>query len=94
MRLNGFFFGFWQTRWHQVLGIVCEVFVLIVVVACRCHDANHGQGSGSFAFTQNGASDFIASNKLFAQNIAVALRRIFKRFEQLTGLCHFGHTNR
>ena len=93
MRLDGFFFGFWQTRWHQVLGVVGEVFVLIVVVASWCHDANHWQGSGCFALTQNGASHLIARNELFAQNIGVALRSIFKRFEQFAGLCHFGHAN-
>ena len=93
MGLNDFFFGFWQTRRHQVLGVVREVFVLIVVVASRRNDSNDGQSLGRIAFTQNWTGHFITGNKLFTQNIGIALRSIFKRLGQITGLRDLGHPN-
>ena len=57
-----------------------EVFVLIVVVAVLCRNANDGQGIGLATCAEYRASYFVAINELLAQNIGITKnRRMFSQ---------------
>ena len=75
-----------QAAGAGVLHGIAEVFVLVVIVALRRHDAHQRQGLGVCARADHRAGELVAHDQVFAQYGAVHLRHVLQGFAHAVGI--------
>ena len=82
-----------QAAGAGVLHGIAEVFVLVVVVALRRHDAHQRQGLGVCARADHRAGELVTHDQVFAQHGAVHLRYVLQGFAHAVGIHGFDYAD-